>query len=71
MQEAEVSINGTAIGTFTVLQGDTAIDQSYPVAPSIGGPAYTIRYETTTTVQGGCGAAGYDQVGSTVTFYAG
>jgi len=71
MQEAEVSINGVALGTFTVLQGTTAIDQSYPIVPSIDGPAYTIRYETTTTVAGGCGAAGYDQVGSTVTFHAG
>jgi hypothetical protein len=71
MQEAEVSINGVALGTFTVLQGTTVIDQSYPIIPSIVGPVYTIRYETTTTVAGGCGSAGYDEVGSTVTFHAG
>jgi hypothetical protein len=41
------------------------------VVPAIAGPQYTIRYETTTTVAGGCGAAGYDEVGSTVTFHAG
>lgn len=70
-QEAEVSINGVALGTFTVVQNDTVIDQSFPVVPAIAGPAYTIRYETTTTVAGGCGSAGYDQVGSTVTFHAG
>lgn len=70
-QEAEVSINGIALGTFTVVQNDTVIDQSFPVVPAIAGPAYTIRYETTTTVAGGCGSAGYDEVGSTVTFFAG
>jgi hypothetical protein len=71
VQEAEVSINGVAVGTFAVVQGSTVIDQSYPIAPAIVGPMYTIRYETTATVQSGCGAAGYDQVGSTVTFHAG
>jgi hypothetical protein len=70
-QEAEVSINGVALGTFTVVQNDTVIDQSFPVVPAIAGPVYTIRYEITATVAGGCGAAGYDEVGSTVTFYAG
>ena len=30
-----------------------------------------ISYETTTTVASGCGSAGYDEVGSTVTFYGG
>lgn len=71
VQEAEVSINGVALGTFSVVQGTVAIDQSYPVVPPIAGPQYTIRYETTTTVAGGCGSAEYDEVGSTVTFHPG
>lgn len=71
VQEAEVSINGVALGTFAVVQGTTVIDQSFPVMPAIAGPVYTIRYETTATVAAGCGSAGYDEIGSTVTFYPG
>jgi hypothetical protein len=69
-QEADVSVNGVSLGTFTVVQGTTAIDASF-AAPSIPGPVYTVRYETTATVAGGCGAAGYGLVGSTVTFHFG
>ena len=52
-QEAEVSINGVALGTFTVAQNDTVIDQSFPVVPAIAGLAYIIRYEATTSGGGG------------------
>ena len=71
VQSAQVSINGTAVGTFSVTQGNTVIDASFPVAPSIVGPSYTIRYETTATVAQGCGSAGYATSGSTVTFFPG
>ena len=67
-QEAQVMLNGNVLGTFTVAMGDMTIDQTY-AAPNVPGPAYTIRYETTTTVESGCGSAGYGEVGSTVTLY--
>ena len=70
-QTAEVSINTVAVGTFTIAAGDTFVDASFPIVPSIVGPQYTIRYETTETVAGGCGAAGYDESLSTVTFHPG
>ncbi|MEM7155334.1 MAG: hypothetical protein AAF799_20970 [Myxococcota bacterium] len=67
-QETQVSLNGVAVGTFTIAQGDVAIDQVY-AAPDVAGPEYTIRYETTTTVESGCGSSGYGEVGSTVTLH--
>jgi hypothetical protein len=67
-QEAEVSLNGIALGTFVVAQGTAVIDQSFGV-PGVVGPNYTIRYETVATVEGGCGAAGYDENTSTVTLW--
>lgn len=70
-QTSEVSINDVSLGTFTIMQGTTVIDASFPSAVSIPGPQYTIRYETTMTVAGGCGAAGFDETSSTVTFHPG
>lgn len=67
-QTADVIIDGITVGDFTIEQGTVAIDQSYPLPMEIGGPAITIRYETTTTVASGCGAAGYSQMTSTITF---
>lgn len=67
-QEAAVTLNGVSLGSFVVAQGTTVIDQSFPVAGVVG-PQYTIRYQTVATVAGGCGAAGYDEVSSTVTFW--
>jgi hypothetical protein len=52
-----------------VAQGTVVIDQSFPVVPAVVGPSYTIRYQTIATVEGGCGAAGYDEVSSTVTLW--
>jgi len=68
VQEAEVSVNGTPVGLFQIVQGTVSIDESYVVAPPIVGPNYTIRYETTASVAPGCGAAGYNEMTSTVTF---
>jgi hypothetical protein len=65
-QEAAVILNGVWLGTFVVAQGTPVIDQSF-LAPAVVGPQYTIRYETVATVASGCGAAGYAEVGSTVT----
>jgi len=67
-QEAEVILNGVSLGSFVVAQGTTVIDASFP-APGVVGPQYTIRYQTTATVASGCGAAGYDEVSSTVTLW--
>jgi hypothetical protein len=67
-QPAQVTVNGQVVGSFTVMQGTAVIDMSYPAVPAIAGPVYTVRYQTTATVASGCGAAGYAEVGSTVTF---
>lgn len=67
-QEAEVLLNGVSLGSFVVAQGTAVIDQSF-AAPAVVGPQYTIRYQTTATVAGGCGSAGYDELSSTVTLW--
>jgi hypothetical protein len=67
-QEADVILNGVTLGSFVVAQGTAVIDQSFP-APAVVGPQYTIRYQTTATVAGGCGSAGYDETLSTVTLW--
>lgn len=67
-QNANVLINGTVVGDFTIAQGTTAIDESFAIAPAIIGPNYTVRYQTTATVASGCGAAGYNEMTSTIGF---
>jgi len=67
-QNADVIINGNTVGNFVIQQGTVAIDESYPIPMPIAGPMYTVRYETTATVESGCGAAGYSVTTSTITF---
>ena len=67
-QNAEVILNGVLVGDFTLEQGTVVVDESYPVPMGVVGPDYTVRYETTMTVESGCGAAGYSQATSTITF---
>ena len=67
-QNAEVTINGMLAGDFTIQQGTVAIDETFMLPMEANGPVITVRYETTATVAGGCGAAGYSLTSSTITF---
>ena len=44
---------------------DTVIDRIF-MFPSIAGTDFTFRYQTVRQVAGGCGAAGYSNIGSTI-----
>ncbi|MEX1362974.1 MAG: hypothetical protein AB1Z98_07600 [Nannocystaceae bacterium] len=67
-QTADVIVNGVTVGDFTITQGTAVIDQTYMIPMPIAGPNYTVRYQTVATVASGCGAAGYSDSSSTVTF---
>jgi hypothetical protein len=57
-QDVTLSINGTDVGTFSIAGGTMNVMQSFTF-PTITGPTYTFRLETTRQVASGCGAAGY------------
>lgn len=65
-QDVRVTLNGVAVGTFSIGAGASNVTQTFSFSP-IAGPNYTVRYETTRTVAGGCGSAAYDTAVSTVT----
>jgi hypothetical protein len=46
--------------------GSAAVDTSFTFA-AITGPTYDLRYQTTRTVNSGCGSTGFSATGSTVT----
>jgi hypothetical protein len=65
-QAMEMLINGTVVGSFSITMGQTAVDTMFTYA-AITGPTYDLRYQTTATVQSGCGYAAITASGSTVT----
>jgi hypothetical protein len=65
-QSMEMLINGTVVGTFAIVMGQTTVDTMFNYA-AIAGPTYDLRYQTTATVASGCGSMGIVDMGSTVT----
>jgi len=68
--DVSFKINGTAVGGFSMTSGAMTYDQVFSF-PAITGPTYTLRYETSTTVDSGCGSVGYATSGATVTLNGG
>jgi hypothetical protein len=65
-QDMDVIVNGVTVGTFMISAGESLLTDSFTFA-AITGPTYTIRFQTTSTVDSGCGSAGFDLSSSTVT----
>lgn len=65
-QAMEMLINGVVVGNFSIPSGATAVDMTFTYA-AIAGPTFDLRYQTTRTVNSGCGSAGIATTGSTVT----
>jgi hypothetical protein len=65
-QDMDVIVNGTRVGGFMIHSGQTVITDSFTFA-AITGPTYTIRFQTTRTVTGGCGSSGFDLASSSIT----
>jgi hypothetical protein len=64
-QSMQLRINGTVVGPVTIAPGSSTFSQSYTFA-ALTGPTYTIRLETTRTVNSGCGSAGFPDGVSTL-----
>ena len=64
-QSMQLRINGTIVGPVTIAPGATTFSRSYSFA-ALTGPTYTVRLETTRTVNGGCGSAGFPDGVSTL-----
>jgi hypothetical protein len=64
-QDGDFMVNGTTVGSFSVEEGDSQVVETFSV-PSLSGPDYTFRIETTRTVAPGCGAATYPNGVSTL-----
>lgn len=64
-QDVDLIIDGTTVGSISIASGDEEVVASFPVT-GVTGPDYTFRLETTRTVSGGCGAAGYVNDTSTI-----
>ncbi|MBN1771676.1 MAG: hypothetical protein JXB32_10470 [Deltaproteobacteria bacterium] len=65
-QDMRMLINGVEVGRFSIAPGAYTVDQTFGFSTLVG-PSYTLRYETTRTVAGGCGSAGIGNTGGTVT----
>jgi len=64
-QDMQLRINGTVVGPVILTSGATTVTPSFTF-PAISGPTYTIRLETTRTVNSGCGSAGLPDGVSTI-----
>ena len=69
-QDMAVILDGVTVGEFSIAGGDTSVEATFPVRAGVTLPEVTIRYETTRTVDDGCGSAGItNDVGAvTLTF---
>ncbi|HSJ58772.1 MAG TPA: hypothetical protein VLC95_16425, partial [Anaerolineae bacterium] len=67
--DLDLSINGTLVGSFTVLPGEMTRSVIF-FFPPISGPVYTIRLEETNTVDPGAGSVLIPLDTSLITFYA-
>jgi hypothetical protein len=68
-QDMRMLVNGVQVGTFAIASGATVVDLTFSFA-AIAGPTYTLRYENTRAVNGGCGSARPDMTGmGSVTIY--
>jgi hypothetical protein len=68
-QDMRVKLNTIEVGTFSIDPADTFVDAAFmfPAVVSTAG-SFTIRYETISTVAGGCGSADIPLAGgSTIT----
>lgn len=66
-QDHAFMVDGVTIGTFSVTAGATQVTATFNFAQVDPGP-HTLRIETTRTVNGGCGSAGFPDDVSTVDF---
>ena len=66
--DLDLSINGTVVGSFSILPGDTTKTVSF-FFPPLSGPTYTIRLEETNTVDPGAGSVAILLDTSALTFY--
>lgn len=67
-QDHYFMIDGTTVGTFSVAAGDTQVVADF-FFPDLPAGSHTVRIETSSTVAGGCGSAGFPEDVSTLTFY--
>jgi len=68
-QDHALLIDGATVGTFSVGSGETQVIQRF-LFPAVTPGPHTIRIETTRTVTGGCGSAGFpDDVSMLSLFY--
>lgn len=66
--DLDLSINGTVVGSVSILPGDTEITAAFFFAP-ISTPNYTIRLEETNTVDPGAGSVAISISASTIAFF--
>jgi len=66
--DLDLSINGTVVGSFSIVQGETAKPVSF-FFPPISGPDYIVRLETTNQVDPGAGSVSIPLDTSILTFY--
>lgn len=66
--DLDLSINGTVVGSFTILPGEMTKTGIFFFSPT-DGPIYTIRLEETNTVDPGAGSVSFDLDTSTISFY--
>ena len=66
--DLDLSVNGTVVGSFAILPGETSRTVAFFFAP-ISGPVYTIRLEATNTVEPGKGSVSILLDTSAITFY--
>jgi len=65
--DMRMSINGTAVGTFSITSASTSAFDTTLSFPAVTGPTYTLRYEVTRTVISGDGSIAIAASGSSVT----